>query len=49
MGRERTKREESKTRLFQISVREVISMLAERRSNDESSRLRLQSITCYCS
>lgn len=30
-------------RLFLISVREVISMLAGRRSNEESSILRLQS------
>ena len=30
-------------RLFQISVREVISMLAGRRANEESSVLRLQS------
>lgn len=30
-------------RLFQISVREVISMLAGRRSNEESSILKLQS------
>lgn len=32
-----------KNRLFQISVREVISMLARRRSNEESSILKLQS------
>lgn len=45
MGQSENKEGRVKNRLFQISVRELISMLAEKCSNEESSIARLQSIT----
>lgn len=45
IGQSENKEGRVKNRLFQISVRELISMLAEKYSNEESSILRLQSIT----
>lgn len=43
IGQQENEEGRVENRLFQISVREVISMLAGRRSNEESSILRLQS------
>lgn len=45
IGQSENKEGRVKNRLFQISVRELISILAEKYSNEESSILRLQSIT----